>query len=313
MGKKLTAQDVINKFKSVHGSTYDYSLVDYQGDSKKVNIICRIHGIFEQQPGAHGRQKQGCPQCAKEETVARNKALSIGNGGFIKRIEPIFGTDAFDYSKLDYQGAHKEVILICKKCGNIETKAPSVWYLGFGCLKCRPKQHNPKQITKEQFLERAIKIHGDRYDYSKIEYKSIYDEVEIVCSKHGSFYQKPAIHLYAKSNCPECKITRGEERISQYLNNKGIKYIFQHKVKIDNSYHYYDFYLPDQNIMIEFNGMQHYKPIKFFGGQEAFDYLQSRDKIKKQYCLDNQIKLLIFSYTELDQIETLLNSNLKND
>jgi hypothetical protein len=63
--------------------------------------------------------------------------------------------------------------------------------------------------------------------------------------------------------------------------------------------------------MIEFNGMQHYKPIKFFGGQEAFDYLQVRDKIKKQYCLENQIKLLIFSYTELDQIETLLNNNLK--
>jgi hypothetical protein len=57
--------------------------------------------------------------------------------------------------------------------------------------------------------------------------------------------------------------------------------------------------------------MQHYKPIKFFGGQEAFNYLQVRDKIKKQYCLENRIKLLIFSYTELDQIETLLNNNLK--
>jgi hypothetical protein len=56
--------------------------------------------------------------------------------------------------------------------------------------------------------------------------------------------------------------------------------------------------------------MQHYKAIKFFGGQEAFDYLQVRDEIKKQYCLENRIKLLIFSYTELDQIEVILNNEL---
>lgn len=310
MGKKLTTQDVIDKFKSVHESMYDYSLVDYQGDSKKVKIICKIHGTFEQQPGAHGRQKQGCPHCAKEETVTRNKTLSVGNAKFVERIEQVFGKDAFDYSKLNYESAHKDVTLICKKCGNIEIKDPKSFYLGYGCLKCRVKQRNPKQITKEQFLERAIKIHGERCNYSKIEYKSIYDEVEIICLKHGSFYQKPAIHLYAKSNCPECKVTRGEESISQCLNNKGIQYIFQYKVKIGNSYHYYDFYLPDHNIMIEFNGMQHYKPIKFFGGREAYEYLQIRDKIKKQYCLENQIKLLTFKYDELNQIELLLNNNL---
>lgn len=307
MGKKLTTQDVINKFKSIHGSTYDYSLVDYQGDSKKVKIICKTHGIFEQQPGAHGRQKQRCPKCS---AIIIGKTQQIGNIEFIKRIEQVFGKDTFDYSKLNYEGAHKDVTLICKKCGNVETKDPKSFYLGYGCLKCRVKQRNPKQITKKEFLERAIKIHGEKYDYSKIEYNSINDEVEIICSKHGSFYQKPAIHMYAKSNCPECKITKGEESISQYLNNRNIKYIFQHKIRINNSYHYYDFYLPEYNIMIEFNGMQHYKPIKFFGGQEAFKYLQIRDKIKKQYCLENQIKFIIINYKELDQIKIILDKTL---
>jgi very-short-patch-repair endonuclease len=303
MGKKLTTQGIIDKFKSIHGSTYDYSLVDYQGDSKKVKIICRTHGVFEQQPGAHGRQKQGCPKCSN---IKVGKAQQIGNSEFIKRVEKVFGKDAFDYSKLDYQGAHKEVTLVCKKCGNVETKPPSVWYLGFGCLNCKPKQRNPKQVTKEQFIERAKRIHGSRYDYSKIVYTTLYDEVEIICPKHGSFYQKPTVHIHAKSNCPECNTTKGEEAISIWLNNKGIKYIFQHKVQIDNSYHYYDFYLPEHNIIIEFNGKQHYEPIKFFGGQNMFEYLQSRDKIKEQYCLNNQIRLLIFSYKELNQIENLL-------
>ena len=310
MAKRLTTQEIISRFKNIHGSTYDYSLVNYQGDSKKVKIICKIHGMFEQQPACHIRQKQGCPKCGREKVNNIIKTRLVGNDKFIERIEQVFGKDIFDYSKLDYQGAHKDVTLICKKCGNIETKDPRSFYIGYGCLKCRVKQRNPKQTTKEQFLERAKKIHGDKYDYNKVEYITLYDEVEIVCPKHGSFHQKPTIHIHAKSNCPECNITKGEEAIGIWLNSRNIKYVFQHKVKINNSYHYYDFYLPDHNIMIEFNGIQHYKPVKFFGGQETFDYLQMRDKIKKQYCLENQIKLLIFNYKELYQIETVLNKTL---
>jgi hypothetical protein len=89
------------------------------------------------------------------------------------------------------------------------------------------------------------------------------------------------------------------------LNKNNINYIFQHQVKIGNSYHYYDFYLPKHNIIIEYNGMQHYKPIKFFGGQKGFDYLKERDNIKKEYCQNQNIKLIIISYK--DNIEETLN------
>jgi len=223
---------------------------------------------------------------------------------FIKRIENKFGINKFDFSKLEYKGAHIPVILICKHCGNQETKDPVSFYKGFGCLKCQNRRPNPKQITKEQFIERIKKIHGDKYDYSKIEYKTLYEEIKIICPKHGSFYQKPVIHLYSKSNCPECNVSKGEEQIAIWLNQKGIKYIFQYKIKINNSYHYYDFYLPKFNVIIEYNGMQHYKSIGFFGGQKGFEYLQSRDKIKVQHCLNNNIKLIVISYK--DNVEEIL-------
>ena len=135
MAKRLTTQEIISRFKNIHGSTYDYSLVNYQGDSKKVKIICKIHGMFEQQPACHIRQKQGCPKCGREKVNNIIKTRLVGNNKFTKRIDQIFGKDTFDYSKLNYQGAHKDVTLICKKCGNIETKVPNVWYRGFGCLK----------------------------------------------------------------------------------------------------------------------------------------------------------------------------------
>jgi len=231
---------------------------------------------------------------------------------FIKRIENKFGIDKFDFSKLEYKGAHIPVILICKHCGNQEIKDPVSFYKGFGCLKCQNRRPNPKQITKEQFIERANKIHNFKYNYKNIVFVNLYTEIEIICINHGSFLQLPSIHLYAKSNCPECNVSKGEEQVAIWLNQNDIKYIFQHQVRIDDSYHYFDFYIPKKNMIIEYNGLQHYKPIKFFGGQETFNYLQIRDKIKKQYCLENQIKLLIFSYKELNQIETILNNNLKH-
>lgn len=216
---------------------------------------------------------------------------------FIKRIEVLF-QDQFDYSLLTYKDAHTNVDLICKKCKKIESKAPSVWYRGFGCLNCQDKSDNPKKITKEQFIERSKLIHGEKYDYSKIVFEDMYLEVEIICSIHGIFKQKPSIHLYAKSNCPECNISKGEEQIAIWLNQNNIKYNFQHQIKIENSYHYFDFYLPDNNLIIEFNGRQHYEPIKFFGGQEGFINLIKRDEIKKEYCILNKIDLLIVSYNE---------------
>jgi hypothetical protein len=228
----------------------------------------------------------------------------LTQNNFIQRIESKFGKGKFDYSLLQYKDAHSNVKLICKNCSNIEDKPPTVWYKGFGCLKCQIRRPNPKQITKDQFIDRANKIHNFKYDYSNVVFTNIYDDVEIICPNHGFFFQKPSIHMYAKSNCPECNIYKGEEKVGIWLNINNITYVYQYKVKIEDSYHYYDFYLPKYNTIIEYNGLQHYKPIKFFGGQKGFDYLQSRDKIKEQYCLDNDIKLIIISYK--DNIEETL-------
>lgn len=301
MKKRLTHEKVINRFKKVHDNYYDYSLVVYRGDSEKVKIICPQHGLFEQTPGSHGRQKQGCPKCWD---IRRRKSKVIGNNGFIKRIEEIYGKDKFDYSKLIYMGAHIPVTLTCVVCGNEENKAPSVWYRGFGCLKCKGDKVGRKLDTKESFITKARKIHGNKYDYSKVQYIRITEKIEIMCPKHGSFFQTPDVHLYSRSGCPKCKTSKGEETIAQWLNDHDVTYIFQYKVKIDNSNHYFDFYLPEYNIVIEFNGEQHYKPIKFFGGNKGFEFLQERDKIKKTYCVNNNLELIIIDYK--DDIEEIL-------
>ena len=178
------------------------------------------------------------------------------------------------------------------------------FYLGFGCLKCQGNIVGKKLLTTENFINRAKKIHGDIYDYSKVIYVGISNKVEIICPKHGSFFQEPNVHINMKCNCPECNIYKGEEQVAIWLNRNNIEYIYQYQVKIKDSYHYYDFYLPKHNILIEYNGLQHYKPVAFFGGEKGFEYLKQRDEIKKQYCLDNNTNLLILSYN--DNIEEKL-------
>lgn len=118
------------------------------------------------------------------------------------------------------------------------------------------------------------------------------------------------MHLHYKSNCPECKSSKGEEEISLYLINHQISYIFQYKVNINNSNHYFDFYLPGYNTIVEFNGMQHYKPIEFFGGEKDYEILRDRDSIKKSYCEANGVNLLVISYNE--DIKCILNKLFKN-
>lgn len=309
MGKKLTQQEVIKQLQKIHNNKYDYSLVEYKNDSEKIKIICKEHGVFEQQVACHKRQKQGCPKCGR---IQIGKKQQITREQFIDKIEKIFGKNKFDYSKLEYKGAHIDISLICKNCNNIESKPPTVWYKGYGCLKCQIRRPNPKLITKEQFLEKVIKIHNGKYDYSNINFIDLHSKIEIICNKHGSFSQSPEVHLYGKSGCPRCKTSKGEEEIAIWLNNKNIKFIYQYQVKINNSNHYFDFYLPKHNIIIEFNGLQHYKPIKFFGGEEGFENLKLRDKTKEKYCFDNKINFHIINYKEKDNINIILNK-LIND
>jgi len=74
----------------------------------------------------------------------------------------------------------------------------------------------------------------------------------------------------------------------------------------------FDFYLPEHNICIEFDGEQHFKSISYFGGEKGFKNTQKNDLIKTSYCKENNIKLIRINYLEFKKIEEILNKNLVN-
>ena len=192
--KRKKPQEIfISQAKEKHGEeTYDYSEVDYKNHTTKVKIICKIHGLFEQKAGNHLRV-DGCIKCAGIYTPTTEE--------WIKKVKAKHGNDKFDYSKVVYINAYTEVIIGCNICGKDFKQTPtSHMYSEIGCDWCRKKH----VYTTEEYIEEAKKINGDRFDYSKVEYKSALEPIIIICRTHGEFLQTPSKHKNQGSGCKKC-------------------------------------------------------------------------------------------------------------
>ena len=149
-------------------------------------------------------------------------------------------------------------------------------------------------------------IWGDKYDYSKVVYVNAKTKTELICSEHGSFWRTPndiVYHRYQESICPRCSVSEGEVKIENFLKENDIEYdpqkVFEDLYGTSNKTPHplkFDFYLPSYNLCIEYQGQQHYRPIKRFGGQENFIKIQLYDQMKRNYCEENKISLLEVKY-----------------
>ena len=125
----------------------------------------------------------------------------------IEQFEKVHG-DLYDYSLVDYKGGLTPVKIICKKHGVFE-QTPHCHKKGSGCRKCSKKSPYAKPYKLETILKKFRGVHGDLYDYSKVEYKGTQYKVDIICKEHGSFSMSPTNH-YRGSGCRKCSYkTRG--------------------------------------------------------------------------------------------------------
>ena len=131
--------------------------------------------------------------------------------------------------------------------------------------------------------------------------------VIITCPHHGDFYQQPSNHLDGKG-CPICNQSKGEFSINNWLVNNNIEFDRQKKfIDCVNKFNLsFDFWIKDKNLLIEYDGMQHFKPLGFMGGDKKLEYTIKCDKIKNDYCFKNNIKLLRISYKEYKNIDKIL-------
>lgn len=300
-----------SKFRSqaikVHGEKYDYSKseLDYNGAFCKIKITCKKHGDFLQTPDNHVNDAKGCYQCGLD---SQSLLFSRTQEEFIALAKEVHG-NKYDYSLTEYKGSDNKVTIICKEHGKWKQFASS-HLKGHNCPRCSGNSG----LTKEEFVEKAIKKHGEIYNYDKVNYVNAHQKIKIECAVHGFFKQAPTDHIYSNGKgCPKCKETTGERKIRLYLESQGINYKYQKRFKDCNHKTTlpFDFYLPDSKTLIEFDGIQHFEPVSIWGGEKALKSQQKRDEIKNEFALDNNYKLIRINYLELKKIEYILNSEIK--
>jgi hypothetical protein len=185
--RKLNRECFIEKAREVHGNKYDYSLVEYVNTSTKVKIKCTTHGLFEQSAYGHLRGN-GCSSCSN------NKKHTVYS--FIKKAREVHG-NKYDYSLVDYVNLQTRINITCHEHGIFE-QTPDGHLSGNGCPICADKTH-----SNTSFITLAREVHGNKYDYSLVNYVNAHKKIVISCPDHGDFEQKPHNHLRG-SGCLGC-------------------------------------------------------------------------------------------------------------
>lgn len=223
MAKRVTTADFVKRAREVHGDRYDYSKVAYVAAIKDVTIICREHGEFLQRPANH-TTGHGCHECGG------NKPLKLEQ--FIERANKIHD-GRYDYSHVELGNVDTKVEIVCPDHGSFFQR-PASHLKGFKCSKCgRVSTAGKLGHSIDRFLEDAERAHGDRYEYSEVEYFNALTNVTIICPDHGKFDQKPANHIRGVG-CPVC----GTERAAAMRVRSTEEFVFDARVVHGDRYEY---------------------------------------------------------------------------
>ena len=211
---------------------------------------------------------------------------------FIEKARKIHN-DKYDYSKVEYINAKTKVCIKCPIHGEF-WQTPTDHLSGKGCKYCA----NNVKYTSENFVEKSKKIHGNKYDYSNVNYVNNSTKVCIICPEHGEFWQTPDNHLRGHS-CPKCNTSKLENEIRSILSENNIKFEEQKKFEWMGLLSL-DFYITEYNIAIECQGIQHFEPNDHFGGNDVFNDIKERDMRKKELCRENGVTILYYANYSYD-------------
>ena len=189
--------EFVEKAKRIHGNRYTYENVDYSGSKTKVEIYCPKHGNFWQTPNAH-LKGQGCPVCKSEKQSSRQLS---GFREFETLAHKVHG-NRYLYDSGTFSGTKGKMRITCPEHGEFFQIAGDHIYRANGCPQCSNTRKGNSHSLSE-FVDLAKHIHPQKYDYSCSEYTGSQNKLEIICPKHGSFFQRPNDHLQGQG-CPRC-------------------------------------------------------------------------------------------------------------
>lgn len=290
-----------------------FTLDVYNGTEQPCEITCtkcNSHYVFSQANliarRAQRKNKNVCKKCemnywTKAQKDAEHKAkFLLEKKGNIKLI-----------SNLKSWASHEEATWLCLKCNHTFKRAPSIMF-SQNALNCPWCETHPFEYTEDMIKEKAYELWGTEYSFLQIESLKNKNGSKRILVCHNKCNFKYSVSLWNflhGQGCPKCKSSHGERKVRNYLQNHNILFLEQYTILVNNHYLKLDFYIESpsgRKFAIEYNGIQHYQPVSFFNGEQGFSAQKMRDTLKEQYCLMNNINLIIIPYND----ESLLNSNI---
>ena len=224
LNHRLTTDEFIRKSKLSHGDKYDYSKVEYVTNRTAVTIICPIHGEFLQVPSDH-MSGCGCKECGID--VHRISATK-----YLDKFKNTHG-DKYDYGNSKINGYNEKICIKCNTCGNEFWQKPSEHARGYGCLDCGRVL---RRLSSDKFVNRATQMHGDKYDYSKLDYQGVNKKVNIVCKECGNLFKQKGSHHLKGNGCPKCNNWNVYNKKEWVKRGKVSNYFDGYKLYILNIY-----------------------------------------------------------------------------
>ena len=306
---RIDTPEFIRRARAIHGDYYDYTKVNYIGNKEKIVIICPTHGEFTQTPTGH--LNGGCQRCGYK---IQGDSVRYTTAMFLADAAKVHG-DKYDYSLVTYTGAAKPVTVICREHGHFTTTYAHHVKRKQDCPSCMNRD-----MDTDKFIAHARAVHGNLYDYSKTNYTKAKSKVIIICPKHGEFEQVAWNHTDG-IGCPACVDhlnSKGSRRIEEWLTDNKITFereksfagLYSTKPNAETYRLRFDFFVPSHNLLIEYDGKQHFEPVDIFGGTEGHNRLVANDQRKNQWTIDNDYNLLRIAYYDDDVIEQILAENL---
>jgi len=292
---QIEKKSLFKKLTIIHNNKYSYfSEKDFLYNNDRIELKDNISGdIFRYRIDRH---------------LSGMEPNKVTLNRFIIKSNKVHN-NKYDYTKVKFKKGKDSIIIICPEHGEFPQVVSNHMNLKDGCPDCATN----KKWNINDLIKKFNSIHFNKYDYSLLEYNGIMRKIKIVCSEHGEFVQTASKHLIGQG-CPQCSYTsKGEDYIKKYLNENNIEYIQQQgfdDCRYINKLNF-DFYLPEYNLCIEFDGIQHFRPVYFFGGKEEFIQTKLRDKFKNKWCYENNVELIRIKYNEITKISNILDKKLQ--
>jgi hypothetical protein len=256
-------------------------------------------------------RKSVCKSCS---LIGRPKSNQMTKEQFVARAEAVHSR-WYDYSATDYQCVDFRLTIICPRHGPFQQTGVNHLYNRSGCVKCR---NDKQRKTNDAFIKEAKSVHGEKYDYIQVQYKTAFDKVLIKCLQHGVFAQQAKSHLQGMG-CPSC-CHKNEHEVGELLEKTFAGWDITRRKCLWHSYQNYhkkrfcDYFLQrgSVKIVVEYDGEQHFRPVRLGGmsmdaAKKKFAEQQLIDALDEQFCEENNILLFRISYLDnkLDRVRAI--------